>query len=64
MRLSLSEQRLARLFDAIADSVEEMTDEEILAESREEGDPKVLAARVSDVIKQAIATVKGRGRGR
>jgi len=51
-----NEQRLMRLFDALADSVEEMTDEEILAEAPEEGDPKALAAKVTDVIERSIRT--------
>ena len=45
------EQKLMRLFDALADSVEEMTDEEVLAEAREAGeDPKVVAAQVAGII--------------
>jgi hypothetical protein len=48
------EQKLMRLFDALADSVEEMTDEEILAEARETGDPKVQAARVADIVEKSV----------
>jgi hypothetical protein len=48
------EQKLKRLFDAIADSVEEMTDEEILAEARDMGDPKAQVARVADIVETSV----------
>ncbi len=57
------EQRLMRLFDALADSVEEMTDEEVLAEAREAGeDPKVVAAQVAGIIEKSIRAQSERRR--
>lgn len=51
------EQRLMRLYDTLADSVEEMTDEEVLAEAREAGeDPKLLAKQVAGIIEMSIRT--------
>lgn len=56
------EQRLRRVFDALADSVEGLTEEELLAEAREEGDPKSLAAEVTRLIAKMIGSHNARKR--
>lgn len=57
------EQKLMRLFDALADSVEEMTDEEVLADAREAGeDPKAVAAQVAGIIEKSIRAQSERRR--
>src|SRR5262249_22103813 len=56
------EQRLARLFDALADSVEAMSDDEVVTEAIEEGDPKVLAKEVTSALEKAVAAYNTRQR--
>lgn len=46
--------RLARMYEMLADSVEEMTDEQILAEAVERGeDPAATSLRVKALLRRA-----------
>lgn len=58
---SLARDKLARLCQALADDVDKLTDEELLAESTENGDDvEAIAERVGELISDAIAEVGGR----
>jgi hypothetical protein len=51
-------EELTLLLDFLAESVLEMSDEDLLAEVREEGEePEVVAQRVTTIIDDAIAKV-------
>lgn len=52
------DQRLSLLLDALADSVESMSEDELLEEARAEGDPKVLASEVAATIREALETYR------
>lgn len=54
--MSTSEERLAALFETLAESVEAMTDEEIIEECIENGeDPHEVAERMRAVLRDALA---------
>ena len=54
------EEQLRNIFDALAESVMEATDEEIMEEIRERGeDPAEVAERVRKVLLDAIRKRKG-----
>jgi rubrerythrin len=49
------EAELRAIMDALAESIAEMSDEEILAEAREAGeDPERIAARVRTILRRAV----------
>jgi hypothetical protein len=55
------EEDLASIMNALAESVLEMSDEEILAEAREEGeDPEEVAERVKNVLLEAVKAYEQR----
>ena len=55
------EAELLAIMDALAESVAESSDEEVLQEAREAGeDPRVTADRVRSVLKQAAEEFKRR----
>jgi len=59
--MSTTEQRMRNLFEALADSVESMSDEEILDECCADGeDPALLAEHTRDVLRGAFEQWKAR----
>jgi hypothetical protein len=57
------EQRIANLFEALADDVERMSDEELIAEIVEDGgDPEAIAERTRQLLQATLERFKAKER--
>jgi hypothetical protein len=57
----MTEQRINRVFEALADHLERLSDDELLAEVRDNGEsPEVIAATTRALIQDTVNQVKQR----